>query len=311
MNMSMKRLKGHDFLCLQDIQSSELDALLTMAKHIKQDFSQAHTLQEKIIGLIFEKPSARTRVSIEVAFRHLNGSCIYLTGTDLEFGKREPIADTAHVLDRYLNGIAARVYSHDTLVKLADACTIPIVNALSDLCHPMQILADLLTIWEHCKKIKEVKIAYIGDGNNVCNSLLVGCSKLGVNLSIACPKGYDPDPTFVNWAHKNAETSNSDISIVRNPFDAIKETDIIYTDTFVSMGFEAEKNERLQSFLPTYRVSEELLETAGDSVYFMHPLPCHRGEEVDAAVIDGTRSLVWDQAENRLHTAEALLSALI
>ena len=307
----MKDLKGVDFLCLQDFQSSELEALLTLAKNIKQDISQVDTLHGKIIGLVFEKPSARTRVSLEVAIRHLNGSCIYLAGTDLELGKREPIPDTAHVLDRYLDGIAARVYSHDTLVRLSDTCTIPIINALSDLCHPMQILADLLTVWEYCKKIQGVKISYIGDGNNVCNSLLVGCSKLGINLSIACPKGYDPDPTFVNWAHKNAEKSNSEISIVRNPFDAVKETDIIYTDTFVSMGFEAEKKERLQTFLPTYKVSEELLEAAGDSVYFMHPLPCHRGEEVDTTVIDGSRSIIWDQAENRLHTAEALLSVLI
>ncbi|NIM45651.1 MAG: ornithine carbamoyltransferase, partial [Nitrososphaeria archaeon] len=230
---------------------------------------------------------------------------------DLRLGKRELVEDTARVLDRYLDCLVARVYSHDTLVKLAESSGIPVLNALSDLCHPMQALADLLTIWERFGRFKDVKIAYVGDGNNVCNSLLVGCSKLGIDIAIACPEGYEPNPRFLEWARVNIAKSGSEVKVLRDPFEVVRDADVIYTDVFVSMGFESEKEERLNTFLPKYEVTPRLMKFTGKHSYFMHPLPCHRGEEVDGAVIDGPQSLVWDQAENRLYTAEAILMALI
>lgn len=309
--MSLKELKGRDLLTLQEFEPWELEGLLRLASEFKYGLSHRTGLNDKIIGLIFEKPSARTRVSIEVAVRRLGGDCIYMAGGDLQLGKREPVEDTARVLDRYLDSIVARVYSHDVLVKLAEHCRVPVINALSDMSHPLQALADLLTIWERTGKLKGVKIAYIGDGNNVCNSLLIGCSKLGVNLTVACPEGYEPNPKFLEWAKQNASKSGSAIRILRDPYEAVKEADIIYTDVFVSMGFESERDTRLNTFLPKYRVTSELLGSAGKQAYFMHPLPCHRGEEVEASVIDGPQSIVWNQAENRLYTAEAILTALI
>lgn len=309
--MSLKNLRGRDLLTLQDFEPWELKGLLELASEFKHGLLHRTGLKDKVVGLIFEKPSARTRISIEVAVRRLGGSCIYMTGGDLQLGKREPIEDTARVLDRYLDSIVARVYSHETLVKLAECCRIPVINALSDLSHPLQALADLLTIWERIGKLKGVKVAYIGDGNNVCNSLLIGCSKLGVNLTIACPEGYEPNPKFLERAKYNASQSGSEIRILSDPYEAVKGVDVIYTDVFVSMGFESERDARLKVFLPKYRVTLELLRSAGRQTYFMHPLPCHRGEEIEAPVIDGSKSIVWDQAENRLYTAEAVLTALI
>lgn len=309
--MSLKTLKGRDLLHLQEFKPWELEGLLRLALEFKHGLQHRSGLKGKIVGLIFEKPSTRTRVSIEVAVKRLGGSSIYMAGEELQLGRREPIEDTARVLDRYLDCIAARVYSHDVLVKLAEYCRIPVINALSDLSHPLQALADLLTIWERIGSLKGVKIAYIGDGNNVCNSLLIGCSKLGVNLAVACPEGYEPNHRFLEWAESNASESGSEVRILRDPFEAVKGADVVYTDVFVSMGFESERDARLKVFLPKYRVTSELIASAGKKAYFMHPLPCHRGEEVEASVVEGPHSIVWDQAENRLYTAEAVLATLV
>lgn len=309
--MSLKNLRGRDLLHLQEFEPWELEGILRLAREFKHGLLHRSGLKGKTVGLIFEKPSTRTRISIEVAVNRLGGSSIYVAGEDIQLGRREPIEDTARVLDRYLDCVAARVYSHDVLVKLAEYCRIPVINALSDLSHPLQALADLLTVWERIGSLKGVKIAYVGDGNNVCNSLLIGCSKLGVNLTVACPEGYEPNPRFMEWAKYNASQSGSDIRILRDPIEAVKGADVVYTDVFVSMGFESEREARLKSFLPKYSVTSKLLESAGRRAYFMHPLPCHRGEEVEASVVEGPQSIIWDQAENRLYTAEAVLAILV
>ncbi|MGC8848844.1 MAG: ornithine carbamoyltransferase, partial [Candidatus Bathyarchaeia archaeon] len=246
-------LRGRDLLHLQEFKPWELEGILILAREFKHGLLHRRGLKGKTVGLIFEKPSTRTRISIEVAVSRLGGSSIYMVGEDLQLGRREPIEDTARVLDRYLDCVVARVYSHNVLVKLAEYCRIPVINALSDLSHPLQALADLLTIWERIGGLKGVKVAYIGDGNNVCNSLLIGCSKLGVNLTVACPERYEPNPEFLEWARHNASQSGSEIRILRDPFEAVKGADIIYTDVFVSMGFESERDIRLKSFLPKYR----------------------------------------------------------
>jgi len=241
----------------------------------------------------------------------LGGSALYLSANDMQLGRGETIGDTARVLSRYVHCIMARVYKHKDVEDLAAEASVPVINGLSDLSHPMQILADLQTIWEKKGKIKGVKVAFIGDGNNVCNSLLVGCTKLGADISVACPTRYQPDPQHLSWAKQNAETSGSKITITPDPAKAVEKADVVYTDVFVSMGADAEREERMKVFLPKYQVTKELLSKASTDAVFMHDLPAHRGEEVAADVIDGPRSVVWDQAENRMHTSKAVLSLLI
>lgn len=256
-------------------------------------------------------PRERRRVSFEVAARQLGGHALYLNWLDLQLGRGEEVADTAKVLSRYVDGIVARVLSHEILVELARYSSVPVINGLSDLNHPVQIVADLMTIWEKRKRLRGLKLAYIGDGNNVCNSLLIGCSKMGLDITVACPHGYEPNPEFIGYARANAEISGSTVDIVRSPRQAVSGADVVYTDVFVSMGQESEREERLRTFLPEYQVNSELLSSAPAGSIFMHPLPCRRGEEVAAEVIDGPRSAVWDQAENRLHTAKSILALLL
>ena len=229
----------------------------------------------------------------------------------MQLGRGETISDTAKVLDRYVDAIMARVYSHDDLVVLAENADVPVVNGLSDKHHPCQILADLLTLIQYKKRLKGLKLAYVGDGNNVCNSLLIGCAKIGVNIAVARPLGYGPDPEAVKHAEEAAATSGASISIVEDPEEAVKAADAIYTDTFVSMGMEKEKDTRLSTFIPKYQVNSGLLSQAKPAAIFLHCLPAHRGEEVTDDVIDGPQSAVWDEAENRLHTARGLLSLIL
>jgi len=261
--------------------------------------------------MIFQKPSTRTRVSFEVAMSQLGGTALYLSSSDLQLGRGETISDTAKVLSRYVDGIMARVYEQKDLEELAAAASVPVINGLSNLTHPMQILADLLTIWEKKGRVTGVKVAYVGDGNNVCNSLLVGCTKLGANIAVACPPDYRPEGQHLAWARENAAKSGSEITITTEPAEATRGADVVYTDVFVSMGQDAERERRAKAFLPKYRVTDETLKTASLDVIFMHDLPAHRGEEVTNEVIDGPHSVVWDQAENRMHTAKAVLSLLL
>ncbi len=301
-----------DFLTLQDYSASEIWEMLKMANEIKDKPEKySDRLSGKAVLLLFQKASTRTRVSFEVAIRQLGGLPISLGWSEAQLGRGETIADTARVLNRYVQCVVARVYNHSDLEEMASYADIPIVNALSDLYHPCQAVADLFTIWEHFGSLKNLKMAYIGDANNVCNSLLIGCSKIGVNIDVACPPEYKPKEKILNLALKNAEMSESSVKVSTEPVEAVTDAHVVYTDVFVSMGFEEERPKRLRVFLPKYRVATDLFRHASEDAIFMHCLPVHRGEEVTDDVIDGPRSLVWDQAENRLHTAKAILSYVL
>lgn len=297
-----------DLLWLVDLEPEDIWELIISAKKIKNgDLDVSSDLSNKVLGMIFQKPSTRTRVSFEVAMLQMGGHALYLNWNDLQLGRGESIKDTARVLSRYVDIIMARVYSHMDLRELAYYSDVPVINGLSDLCHPVQILSDLLTIYERLGRLVGVKVAYIGDGNNVANSLLIGCSKIGLDISLAVPEGYEPNPDIVEMAREFAERSGSEVEILREPSEAVKEADIIYSDTFVSMGMEKERDERLKAFLPKYRITMDLVTSTGKRTYFMHCLPAHRGEEVTDEVIDSGISIVYDQAENRLHMQKAIL----
>ncbi len=311
---SLNMAKKRDFLTLQEYSEKEIWGLLEETYRFKHKLigkEEVRRLEGKNIALLFQKPSTRTRVSFEVAVNHLGGHTIYLGWSESQLGRGETIADTSRVLSRYVDGLVARVYSHSDLEEMAMFASVPVVNALSDLFHPCQVVADLYTIWEKYGSLKGLKLAYIGDGNNVCNSLLIGCSKMGLNISVACPISFEPNSKALEWARKNAEKSGSIVEVVRDPLEAVKGANIVYTDTFVSMGDEAEREERMKAFVPTYQVTSKILEKASKNALFMHCLPAHRNEEVTDDVIDGPRSIVWDQAENRLHTAKAILAKVI
>jgi len=304
-------LKGRDILSLVELSPKEIALILRRSSILARRKSAPQRLRGKTVAMIFQKPSTRTRVSFETAAAQLGGHAIYLSWNEMQLGRGETISDTAKVLDRYVDAIMARVFSHDDLVALAENADAPVVNGLSDKHHPCQILADLLTLIQYKKRLKGLKLAYVGDGNNVCNSLLVGCAKTGVNIAVARPQGYGPDPDAVRHAREAAAMSGASISILEDPEEAVKAADAIYTDTFVSMGMEKEKDARLSTFIPKYRVNRELLSQAKPGAIFLHCLPAHRGEEVTEDVIDGPQSAVWDEAENRLHTARGLLSLIL
>jgi len=312
--MVVRELKGRDFLTLQDYASNEIMQLLKFSGELKRKLKSGEPhrfLEGKVLALVFQKPSTRTRVSFEVGMIQLGGSALYLDWARLQASRGETVADTARVLERYVDAIAARVYEHEILEEMAKNAEIPIINALSDTFHPCQILADLYTIMERWGSLEGLKLAYVGDGNNVCNSLLIGCSKVGLDISVACPEKYKPMKKVVEWALENAKESGSKVEILTDPKKAVKNANIIYTDTFVSMGMEAEREERLKIFLPKYQVTDELFKYAAEDAVFMHCLPAHRGEEVTVSVIDGPKSIVFDQAENRLHTQKALLASIL
>jgi len=305
-------LRGRDFLTLRDFSGDEILEILKLAKKVKGSRKMFRdALDGKGVAMIFEKPSTRTRISFEMAVSELGGTPIYLRPMEMQLKRGESLADTARVLSRYVSLIMARVYEYETLVELARWAEIPVVNGLSNLNHPLQTLADLLTIWERFGRLKGVKVAWVGDGNNVCNSLLIGAAKLGLNVAVATPRGYEPNKEFVDEALRETEKNGSRIEFYEDPVEAVSNADVVMTDTFVSMGMEAEAEERLRVFLPRYQVTADLMRHAKPDAIFMHPLPAHRGQEVSAEVIDGERSAVWDQAENRLHTSKALLLMLL
>jgi ornithine carbamoyltransferase len=307
----LQGLKGRDILSLVELSSKEIDQILKRSALLARQKRSPQLLKGKTVALIFQKPSTRTRVSFETAVADLGGHPIYLSWNEMQLGRGETISDTARVLERYVDAIMARVNSHEDLVSLAETADVPVINGLSDKSHPCQILADLLTLLQYKKRLKGLKLAYIGDGNNVCNSLLVGCAKAGVNITVARPQGYGPDPDAVRNAKKAAEQTGSTINITEDTTEAAKDADAIYTDTFVSMGMESEKETRLSTFIPKYQVNKELVSLAKPSAIFLHCLPAHRGDEVTEEIIDGPQSAVWDEAENRLHTAKALLTMII
>ncbi|WNY28607.1 Ornithine carbamoyltransferase [Methanimicrococcus stummii] len=296
-------------LSMTDLSLEDIYGILDLAAEIKEKRSQGKItdhLRNKSLGMIFEKSSTRTRVSFEVGMNDLGGHAIYLNSNDIQIGRGETVEDTAKVLSRYLNGIIARVYSHDTLVKLAENASIPVINALSDEEHPCQVLADLLTIKEYKNRISDMKFVWVGDGNNVCNSLMLACAIVGMEIVVACPKGYEPAEKYIQ---KTRELGGV-LTITDNPLEAAKDADVLYTDVWVSMGDEEEEAKRLKDF-EGYQINEELIAVSKPDVIVMHCLPAHRSLEISAGAIDGPHSVVFDQAENRLHAQKAVLLKLM
>ncbi|MEM4519929.1 MAG: ornithine carbamoyltransferase [Sulfolobales archaeon] len=311
----MRRLRCKDLLSITDLSREELTYLLETSKLFKSRYYAGERVIKVLVGkslaMIFQKPSTRTRVSFEVAMHELGGYALYLNWNDLQLGRGETVADTARVLSRYVDGIVARVLRHSDLVELAKYSSVPVINALSDLEHPCQTLADLLTIWEKKGRLEGIKVAFLGDGtDNVLNSLLLASAKLGMHISIATPLGYDPKRDVLKIAEEDAAKYGSVIEVVRDPEMAVRGADVIYTDVWVSMGQESERAKRVAE-LSRYKVTVDLVKLAKEDVIFMHCLPAKRGEEVVDEVIDGNWSVVWDQAENRLHTQKAVLALLL
>ena len=301
------------FLSVFDASKPEIDKMLIRAKVIKATIRRRGSLSalnRKIVGLLFEKPSTRTRASFEVAARRLGGDAVYLSSNELQLSRGEPIKDTARILGGYLDCIAARVYAHDTVVQLAKHSRVPVVNALSDLEHPTQILCDLFTIQEKKGKLNGLKIAYIGDGNNVCNSLILGAALEGMKISVACPEGYEPKDAIVKQGKERARSTAAKIEIVRKPSEAADGADLLYTDVWVSMGDEASKEARMKAF-SGYEINSDLLKFAKKDASVMHCLPAHRGLEITDDVIEGGQSIVWEQGENKLYGAAAILEWLL
>jgi len=301
------------FLSVADASKQEIDRVLTRAKTIKATIKRGKSLSRlsgKIVGLLFEKPSTRTRASFEVAARRLGGESIYLSAAELQLSRGEPVKDTARILGGYLDGIVARVYAHDTVVQLAKHSKVPVINALTDLEHPTQIISDLLTMQEAKGKFTGLKLGYIGDGNNVCNSLLLGSAIEGMKMSIACPEGYEPNAAILKHAEEQCRSTGGEITIVHKPSLAANGADVLYTDVWVSMGDEASKEKRMRDF-NGYQINSDILRIAKKDVSVMHCLPAHRGLEITDDVIEGSNSIVWEQGENKLYGAAAVLEWLL
>ncbi|WP_099210223.1 ornithine carbamoyltransferase [Thermococcus henrietii] len=306
-------LAGRDVLCLQDFTKEEIETVLKTAEMMKiwNKIGKPHrVLEGKTLGMIFQKPSTRTRVSFEVGIYQLGGLGLYFSANDLQLRRGETIADTARVLSRYVDGIVARVYAHKDVEDLAKYASVPVINALSDFSHPCQALADYQTILEKKGRIAGLKVVYVGDGNNVAHSLMIAGTKLGANVVVATPEGYEPDEKVIKWAEENAAESGGSFELLHDPVQAVKDADVIYTDVWASMGQEAEAEERRKIFRP-FQVNKELVKHAKPDFIFMHCLPAHRGEEVTDDVIDGPNSVVWDEAENRLHAQKALMALIM
>jgi ornithine carbamoyltransferase len=295
-----------DFICLKDFSPAEVGNFLSLAGHLKMNPAHGRDfLKGKTMALIFQKPSNRTRVSFETGIVQLGGNAIYLAPGDISLGKREPTADIARTLSRYVDGIVARVHHHQDLFDLARYSSVPVINALSDLSHPCQALADVLTVQEKFGRLKGLKFAYVGDGNNMANSLLLACAKTGMHISVATPEGYEPSGEYVSAAGDAARDTGAKISLTHDPYEAVCGAHVIYTDTWVSMGQEAESEKRLKDF-EGYQINEQVASRADSNYIFMHCLPAHRGQEVSPEIIDGKHSVVFDEAENRLHVQKAV-----
>ncbi|MDK2783860.1 MAG: ornithine carbamoyltransferase [Thermococcaceae archaeon] len=306
-------LAGRDILCLQDFTREEIETILKTAEMMKiwNKIGKPHrVLEGKTLAMIFQKPSTRTRISFEVGIYQLGGYGLYLNAQDLQLRRGETIADTARVLSRYVDGIMARVFDHQDVVDLAKYASVPVINGLSDFAHPCQALADYMTIKEKKGRIEGLKVVYVGDGNNVAHSLMIAGTKLGANVVVATPEGYEPDPKVIKWAEENSAESGGSFELLHDPIKAVKGADVIYTDVWASMGQEAEAEQRRKIFMP-FQVNKELVKHAKKDYIFMHCLPAHRGEEVTDDVIDSPNSVVWDQAENRLHAQKAAMALIM
>ena len=306
-------MKGKSLISIADLSIEEINQIFTVSKSLKEKLriGEPHRILEgKTLGMIFAKPSTRTRVSFETGIYQLGGIGLYLGPNDLQLKRGESISDTAKVLSRYLNGIMIRTFSHQDVIDLARYGSIPVINGLTDLLHPCQVLADLFTILEKRKVLKGLKLAYIGDGNNMAHSLLNGCSKVGMDISIAAPKGYKPNEDIVKKAKEFADYMGSKVEILDSPSEAVKNADVFYTDVWASMGQEAEAKERIKRF-EGFQVNDELVKLAKEDYLFMHCLPAHRGEEVSDSVCDSTNSIIFDEAENRLHVQKAIMALVL
>lgn len=306
-------VKGKSLLTLLDWSKEEIEAVLQKGIELKKERKEGKlntSLNGQTLGLIFEKSSTRTRVSFEAGMMQLGGNALYLNGQDLQIGRGESIHDTAKVLSEFIDAIMIRTFEHSKVEELAKYGSIPVINGLTDEFHPCQALADLMTIYEEKGTLKGLKVAYIGDGNNVAHSLMIACAKVGAHFSIACPKGYEPKEWIVNEARKIAEQQGANITIVENPVEAVQDSDAVYTDVWTSMGQEDENDIRLKAF-SNYQVNDELVKHAKDDYLFLHCLPAHREEEVTASVIDGENSYVFQQAGNRMHVQKALLQLIL
>lgn len=296
-----------NLLSIQDFDVKEINDIFELSYQIKNNSEKfSSVLGGKSFVLVFQKPSNRTRVSFEIGISKMGGHSIYLNATDIGLGKREPIKDIARVLSRYCDGIIARTYSHDVLTQFKDFSSVPVINALSDLEHPCQALADIFTLYDKGMDLSSIKFTYLGDGNNVLNSLLLLCSKLGINITMAIPEKYKPKNEILTTAEKFSSTAESKIKFVSDPKIAVKDADVLYTDVWVSMGQESESKDRHVQF-DGYQINNQLITLAKDKCAVMHCLPAHRGEEITDDVIESKNSIVFDQAENRLYIQQAIL----
>jgi ornithine carbamoyltransferase len=304
-------MKNKDFISIRHWAADELNRLLTEAAAIKAHPSKyGKKLAGKALAMIFEKPSLRTRVSFDVGIHQLGGFSVNLGQAEISLGKREAVSDVARNLERMVQGIMIRAFDHGNVEKMAQSACIPVINGLTDFSHPCQALADYMTILEVKGKLRGVKIAYIGDGNNVAHSLIYGAVRFGAHLTIACPGGYAPDSGVVKWAKENSAETDCKLEILQDPLAAIEAADVIYTDVWASMGLESEAEKRREVFR-SYQVNDTVTRRAKPDYIFMHCLPAHRGEEVTDSVIDSANSVVFQQAENRLHAQKAILLALM
>ncbi|MGQ9496685.1 MAG: ornithine carbamoyltransferase [Desulfotomaculales bacterium] len=309
----MSSFRGRDLLSMRDLTGEEIIEILTFARELKrrQKAGEPHALcRGKTLAMIFAKASTRTRVSFEVAMWQLGGYALYLSSQDLQLGRGETIADTARVLSRYVDGIMVRTFAQADVEEMARYADVPVINGLTDHEHPCQILADLLTILERKGTLAGLRLAFVGDGNNIVHSLLLGCARVGMDIAVATPPGYEPHPEVVATARADAAAAGGAVEIGEDPAEAVAGADVVVTDVWTSMGQEAERARRLVDFAP-YQVNGRLVEQAKPDFIFLHCLPAHRGEEVTAEVIDGPHSAVWDEAENRLHVQKAILAMFL
>jgi ornithine carbamoyltransferase len=302
-----------DFLAIADRTPIEIQQLLDLAVNLKTEYfasGNVPLLQNKVLAMIFSKPSLRTRISFDMAMRQLGGDALFISPDEIGLGKRESIADVARVLSGYVNAIMARVFEHQQVLELAKWADIPVINGLSDYNHPCQALADVLTIYEHFGPLKGLNVTFLGDGNNVAVSLMHACAKLGMNFCLASPEGYDIVPQAIISAKEFSKSSGSKLQFVRDPIEAVRNTDVVYADTWTSMGQESETKKRELVF-PPYQVNTKIMGYAKPSAIFMHCLPAHRGQEVTDEVADGSQSVIFKQAHNRLHAQKAIMVSLL
>ena len=304
---------GRDYVCMRDFTPEQISYMLEVATQLKAERKAGiphPILQGKSLGMIFTKSSTRTRVAFEVGIYQLGGQALFLSSRDIQLGRGEPIADTARVLSRMVDGIMIRTYSHQEVLDLAQYATIPVINGLTDLLHPTQVLADLLTIQEHKGRLAGLKMTYVGDGNNMAHSLLIGGAKMGLHVVIASPEGYKPDPEIVALAKVEAQKYGGQIEVVDNPLEAVRNADVLYSDVWASMGQEEEAAIRRKAF-KGYQINSEVLKLAAKDAIVLHCLPAHRGEEITEEVFEGPQSVVFDEAENRLHAHKAIMALVM